>query len=129
MIPTARGRHWRVKSGHGLTRTRAGKIRFRQQAENWLKGQSPDRATRGVLRSRLDRQIYLHFGDLPVEYLAHSDPGFTLRTYTRLVPSSYERARLALDSVFTAGKWQGPARAQTSPSDLGSLSLDRGSSR
>jgi integrase len=34
------------------------------------------------------------------EYLGHSDPGFTLRTYTHLVPSSYERARLAIDSVF-----------------------------
>jgi hypothetical protein len=29
-----------------------------------------------------------------------SYPGFTLRTYTHLVPSSYERARLAIDSVF-----------------------------
>ncbi|MGH3670608.1 MAG: hypothetical protein ACRDSH_08215, partial [Pseudonocardiaceae bacterium] len=26
------------------------------------------------------------------EYLGHSNPGFTLRTYTHLVPSSYERA-------------------------------------
>ena len=33
------------------------------------------------------------------EYLGHSDPGFTLRTYTRLVPSSYERARMAIDGV------------------------------
>jgi integrase len=45
------------------------------------------------------------------EYLRHSDPGFTLRTYTHLVPSSYERARLAIDGVFAAGNWQGPARA------------------
>jgi integrase len=35
------------------------------------------------------------------EYLGRSDPGFTLRTYTHLVPSSYERARLAIDSVFS----------------------------
>ncbi len=34
------------------------------------------------------------------EYLGHSDPGFTLRTYTHLVPSSYERARLAINGVF-----------------------------
>lgn len=33
-------------------------------------------------------------------YLGHSDPGFTLRTYTHLVPSSYERARQAIDCVF-----------------------------
>jgi len=34
------------------------------------------------------------------EYLGHSDPGFTLLTYTHLVPSSYERARLTIDGVF-----------------------------
>jgi len=45
---------------------RAGRIKFRQQAENWIKGQSPDKATREVLRSRLKSQIYSHFGDLPI---------------------------------------------------------------
>ncbi|MPZ80723.1 MAG: integrase [Actinophytocola sp.] len=34
------------------------------------------------------------------EYLGHSDPGFTLRTYTHLLPSSHERARMAVDGVF-----------------------------
>jgi hypothetical protein len=34
------------------------------------------------------------------EYLGHSDPGFTLRTHTHLVPSSYERVRQAIDGVF-----------------------------
>jgi integrase len=34
------------------------------------------------------------------DYLGHSDPGFTLRTYTHLVPSSHERARTAVDEVF-----------------------------
>jgi len=34
------------------------------------------------------------------DYLGHADPGFTLRTYTHLVPSSHERARLAVDGVF-----------------------------
>ncbi|PSR61572.1 MULTISPECIES: tyrosine-type recombinase/integrase [Nocardia] len=33
-------------------------------------------------------------------FLGHTDPGFTLRTYTHLVPSSYERARMAIDRVF-----------------------------
>ena len=59
------------------------------------------------------------------EYLGHSDPGFTLRTYTHLVPSSYERARLAIDGVFAAGKWQGPVRAPNVAVDLASLNLDR----
>jgi integrase len=34
------------------------------------------------------------------DYLGHADPGFTLRTYTHLVPSSHERARLAVDGLF-----------------------------
>ena len=34
------------------------------------------------------------------DYLGHADPGFTLRTYTHLVPSSHERARVAIDAVF-----------------------------
>lgn len=32
------------------------------------------------------------------EYLGHGDPGFTLRLYTHLLPSSHERARKAVDS-------------------------------
>jgi integrase len=34
------------------------------------------------------------------DYLGHTDPGFTLRTYTHLLPSSHEQARRAVDSVF-----------------------------
>lgn len=33
------------------------------------------------------------------EYLGHSDPGFTLRTYTHLMPSSDERTRVAIDAA------------------------------
>ncbi|MDD9368992.1 MAG: tyrosine-type recombinase/integrase, partial [Acidimicrobiales bacterium] len=36
------------------------------------------------------------------EYLGHADPGFTLRTYTHLMPSSAERTRQAIDAVFAA---------------------------
>jgi site-specific recombinase XerD len=32
------------------------------------------------------------------EFLGHADPAFTLRVYTHLMPSSFERARLAIDS-------------------------------
>lgn len=35
------------------------------------------------------------------EYLGHSDPGFTLRTYTHLLPSSETRTRKAIDNAFT----------------------------
>jgi integrase len=37
------------------------------------------------------------------EYLGHSDPGFTLRTYTHLMPSSDERTRRAVDAALGAG--------------------------
>lgn len=33
-------------------------------------------------------------------YLGHSDPGFTLRVYTHLLPSSHERTRKAVDALF-----------------------------
>jgi integrase len=36
------------------------------------------------------------------EYLGHADPGFTLRVYTHLMPSSAERTRRAIDVVFGA---------------------------
>jgi integrase len=35
------------------------------------------------------------------EYLGHADPGFTLRTYTHLMPASAERTRRAVDAVLT----------------------------
>ncbi|PSL55215.1 phage integrase family protein [Saccharothrix carnea] len=45
------------------------------------------------------------------EYLGHADPGFTLRTYTHLMPSSHERARKAVDGVFRVLKT--PSASQT----------------
>lgn len=35
------------------------------------------------------------------EYLGHSDPGFTLRTYTHLMPTSEDKARQAIDRALT----------------------------
>ncbi|WP_406418788.1 tyrosine-type recombinase/integrase [Streptomyces sp. NBC_00842] len=37
------------------------------------------------------------------QYLGHSDPGFTLRTYTHLMPNSQDRARKAIDAAFGVG--------------------------
>ncbi|NGO76783.1 site-specific integrase [Streptomyces sp. YC504] len=34
------------------------------------------------------------------QYLGHADPGFTLRTYTHLMPSSEGRTRRAVDSLY-----------------------------
>jgi integrase len=36
------------------------------------------------------------------EYLGHADAGFTLRTYTHLMPSSSERTRRAIDTAWAA---------------------------
>lgn len=46
------------------------------------------------------------------EYLGHADAGFTLRTYTHLVPSSHERARQAVDAVF-GSETDGPETARS----------------
>ncbi|GAA4100335.1 tyrosine-type recombinase/integrase [Nocardioides kongjuensis] len=35
------------------------------------------------------------------EYLGHADPGFTLRTYTHLMPSSTERTKAAIDEILS----------------------------
>jgi integrase len=49
------------------------------------------------------------------EYLGHEDPGFTLRTYTHLMPSAADRARKAMDAFFE-GKITEQS-AQNVPSD------------
>lgn len=38
------------------------------------------------------------------DYLGHSDPGFTLRVYTHLMPSSEDRARAAIDTALGAAE-------------------------
>jgi Phage integrase family len=52
------------------------------------------------------------------EYLGHTDPGFTLRTYTHLLPTSHERTRRAVDAVLCVPDVYpgdaGPASAQVS---------------
>ena len=45
------------------------------------------------------------------EYLGHSDPGFTLRVYTHLMPSGADRARRAVEAAF-ADEENGPETAQ-----------------
>lgn len=47
-------------------------------------------------------------------YLGHSDPGFTLRVYTHLMPSSEGRTRKAVDNVFPMPVDQ-PDGPQTAP--------------
>ncbi|MEU9776826.1 tyrosine-type recombinase/integrase [Streptomyces sp. NPDC047968] len=48
------------------------------------------------------------------QYLGHGDPGFTLRTYTHLMPSSESRTRKAVDGMYEAASKtdDGPETAQ-----------------
>jgi integrase len=51
------------------------------------------------------------------DYLGHRDPGFTLRTYTHLMPSSEDRTKRAVDTAL-GGSWaasNGPFGAPTVP--------------
>jgi integrase len=50
------------------------------------------------------------------DYLGHADPGFTLRVYAHLFPSSEERARKAVDRLLAG---QRPERGTTSAYDDG----------
>ena len=54
------------------------------------------------------------------EYLGHADPGFTLQMYTHLLPSSHDRARLAIDRrLARVAPWateQGRSRPDSDPS-------------
>jgi integrase len=53
-------------------------------------------------------------------YLGHTDPGFTLRVYTHLMPASEERTRRAIDRLFRPDQSSpdGPETAQ-GPSEAG----------
>lgn len=46
------------------------------------------------------------------QYLGHSDAGFTLRTYTHLMPDSERRMRRAMDEVFRQDDQDGPDTAR-----------------
>ncbi|MCL2090684.1 MAG: site-specific integrase [Micrococcales bacterium] len=45
------------------------------------------------------------------DYLGHADPGFTLRVYAHLMPSSAERTRIAVDDAFVR-YMAGPSEAR-----------------
>lgn len=57
------------------------------------------------------------------EYLGHHDPGFTLRTYTHLMPSSRDRARVAIDDAYGLER---PARSSGPNRDHPRITKGRG---
>ncbi len=66
------------------------------------------------------------------EYLGHSDPGFTLRTYTHLMPSSESRTRRAIDLVFAPDSVSKPvlvpALAESGKTDAAPVAVEEKSS-
>lgn len=50
-------------------------------------------------------------------HLGHSDPGFTLRTYTHLMPTGEDRTRRTVDGMYSANgrSPDGPQTAQATP--------------
>lgn len=54
------------------------------------------------------------------EYLGHHDPGFTLRTYTHLMPTSTARTQRAIDNLFSdeTANLDGPTTAQDTDTSL-----------
>lgn len=91
------GDNGRLYSGDLLTKTIWEKA-FRAAGLNRTKQVDGMHALRHFYASTLLAQG-VSIKELAV-YLGHSDPGFTLRVYTHLVPSSHERACLAIDGVF-----------------------------
>lgn len=52
------------------------------------------------------------------EYLGHADPGFTLRTYTHLMPNSHDRTRQLIDGAFGLRPTLRPVPPTPSPESL-----------
>lgn len=76
---------------------KAARVTFRVQAENWIKGQSDDPATREILRSRLRSQILPHLGHLPVGKIAPS----TIRDWLGEIEDQADNYKVVLFSVVT----------------------------
>jgi integrase len=49
------------------------------------------------------------------DYLGHTDPGFTLRVYTHLIPASEARSRRAIDGAFGASRVRAVSAAASTP--------------
>ncbi|MDX6292554.1 MAG: hypothetical protein QOH50_1629 [Kribbellaceae bacterium] len=59
------------------------------------------------------------------EYLGHHDPGFTLRLYTHMLPSSFDRARRAIDNRMLRRSRSGADGAVTEQGRSGPSAIHR----
>lgn len=72
-------------------------------------GVEPSRENRMHALRHYYASILLHAGTsirAMADYLGHSDPGFTLRVYTHLMPASADKARQAIDAAFSSSRVQ-----------------------
>lgn len=80
-------------------------------------GIPPSRATGMHALRHFFASVLLDAGEsikVVAEYLGHSDPAFTLRVYTHLMPASDRRARRAFDGLFNGPDGSdGPGTAQS----------------
>jgi hypothetical protein len=64
------------------------------------RGQPPERHARPTPHLRVGAPGRGESIKALAAYLGHSDPGFTLRTYTHLLPTGEDRTRRAIDRAF-----------------------------
>ncbi|MFI7679559.1 tyrosine-type recombinase/integrase [Actinophytocola sp. NPDC049390] len=76
---------------------KSARVTFQVQADNWIKGQSDDPATREILRSRLRSQILPHLGDLPIGKITPS----TIRDWLGVIQDQADNYKVVLFSVVT----------------------------
>jgi hypothetical protein len=77
---------------------RGSRVTFREQAENWIKGQSDDPATRAVLRSRLRSKILPVLGGLLVSRISPS----TIREWMETAEDQSDNYKHALFTLATS---------------------------
>lgn len=76
----------------------------RTKSPNSLLGRRGPRRTASANRSGCGRSTRVTRTCALADYLGHADRGFTLRTYTHLMPSSAERTRKAVHRIFGAAE-------------------------
>ena len=99
----AEGRGLIFTSRHGNPLDRSHFNRYVWKAALGRAGVEPTRANGMHALRHFYASVLLDAGEsirALADYLGHSDPGFTLRVYTHLMPASEDRARTAVDRVL-----------------------------
>lgn len=92
---------FRAREGNAISRTHFNRYIWQPALE--AAGVQPSRSTGMHALRHSYASVLIDAGEsikAVAEYLGHADPGFTLRVYAHLFPSSEERARAAIDHVL-----------------------------